>query len=68
MLNKFAERLKELRLEKNLTQYGLAKKSGISQPTINGWELGKRLPSIESLIILSRFFKCTVGYLVGEED
>ncbi len=37
-MNKFAERLKELREEKNLTQYQLSKLIGISTACINRWE------------------------------
>ena len=36
-MNKFAERLKELREERNLTQYELSKKLNISTACINRW-------------------------------
>ena len=37
MRNKFSERLKELREEKNLSQRSLAKELGISQAAIARW-------------------------------
>ena len=40
----FAQKLKDLRTEKNLTQEELAKKSGISLKTISRYELGETLP------------------------
>ena len=40
----FAKKLKELRIEKGLTQEELAKKSGISLKTISRYELGETLP------------------------
>lgn len=40
----FAQKLKDLRTEKNLTQEELAKKSGISIKSISRYELGETLP------------------------
>ena len=67
-MNKFSERLKELRLEKSLTQVELSKKTGISQAGIAKWETGDRSPSIDCLIALAKFFKVSIDYLVGLED
>lgn len=43
----FAQKLKDLRTEKNLTQEELAHKSGISLKTISRYELGETLPRTE---------------------
>lgn len=67
-MNKFSERLKELRLEKGLTQVQLAKESGISQAGIAKWETGDRSPSVDCLIALAKYFKVSIDYLVGLED
>ncbi|MBE7075098.1 MAG: helix-turn-helix transcriptional regulator [Clostridiales bacterium] len=67
-MNIFSERIKELRLENNLTQDALALKTGISQSAIANWENGKKSPSIESIVILAKFFKCSSDYLLGLED
>ena len=67
-MDNFGERLKDLRVEKGLTQAELAKLTGISQAGIAKWETGDRKPSIDCLIILAKFFKCTLEYLVGMED
>jgi transcriptional regulator with XRE-family HTH domain len=40
----FAQKLKDLRTEKNLTQEELAEKSGISIKSISRYELGETLP------------------------
>lgn len=40
----FAKKLKELRIQKKLTQEELSKKSGISLKTISRYELGETLP------------------------
>lgn len=64
----FAERLKELRLEKNLSQRGLAKLSGLSYTAIQRWENQTQIPSAEAIIILSKFFDVTTDYLLGLSD
>ena len=60
-------RLYELRMEQNLSQRELAKKLNISQGTYNNWENGKTEPSIEDLIEISKLFKVSVDYLIGNQ-
>lgn len=64
----FKDRLKSLRTELGLTQIDLAKQTGISQAGIAKWETGDRTPSMDCLISLAKFFKCTIDYLVGIVD
>ncbi len=64
----FAERLKELRLENNLTQHSLAKACGFSQAAIARWEAGLQTPNIDVLVILCNYFKVTSDYLLGLEE
>ena len=45
-MNKFPERLKELRLEKNFSQDKLSEETGISQAIISLYEKGQRSPTI----------------------
>lgn len=67
-MNKFAERLKELREEKGLTQQQLAMQLGISTACISRWEKNLRVPDINSIILLCKYFDCTADYLIGLED
>lgn len=67
-MNKFAERLKELRIENNLTQTQLSKETGLSQTGIGKWESGQRTPNIDILITLAQYFKVSTDYLCGLED
>ena len=62
------KRLKELRLNRNLTQTKLAENFGITYSNIGEWERGKSEPSSEMLINLANFFECSVDYLLGRED
>ena len=70
MITKFNARLKELRLEKGLSQKGLEKELNgkITATAIGYWELNKRVPSIDAVIILAEYFGVTLDYLVGLED
>ncbi|WP_278228469.1 helix-turn-helix domain-containing protein [Lactococcus lactis] len=65
---KFAERLKELRKEKGLTQQKVADSLNISQPNYRRWEVGERSPSGETLIKLADYFDVSIDYLVGRKN
>lgn len=67
-MNKLPQRLKELREEKGLSQSLLGKELGYTQAGIAKWESGERSPSIDCLIALAKFFKCSIDYLVGLEN
>ena len=67
-MEKFAERLKELRLEKGLSQAQLSKATGISQNAITYWENLQRITNAKAIIILARYFEVSTDYLLGEED
>lgn len=64
----FKTRLKELRLERNLSQTELAKCLQVSQATIGKWETGDRKPDLESLMKISVFFGVSADYLLGLRD
>ena len=64
----FQRRLKEERLKKSLTQKQVGEGIGLKSNTVNQWETGERLPSLESLCRLSHFFDVTIDYLLGQSD
>ena len=63
----FAENVKRLREEKNYTQAELAKLVGISQPTINDYEKGRKVPTIVTAVDLARKLDTTVEKLVAND-
>lgn len=67
-MEKFAERLKDLRTEKGLTQRQLAKATGLSQTAIAQWENKLRQPGAGVIIILARYFEISADYLLDLED
>ena len=64
----FAERLKLLRQELNLTKSELGNRLFVSHTTISRWENQVMIPTIDQLYNIAKFFKCTSDYLIGLED
>lgn len=62
------QRIKELRLEKNLTQHQLAQVCNMTQDTISLWERGLRAPSAELLLLLADYFNVTTDFLLGRQN
>ena len=67
MTNKLPERLKELRIEKGLTTVQLSNCLNVSDSTISRWENGVRIPSVENLFFIAKFFDVSADYLIGLE-
>ena len=63
----FKERLKEKRLEANLTQVQLAEKISVTARTIQNYELGTRKPTkFEVVEKLAEALNTTAEYLLGQ--
>lgn len=67
-MNMFADRLKEVRSEKGLTQVKLSEALGVSKGAVAMWETGKREPNYETLIQLSKILGETIDYMVGGNE
>ncbi len=67
-MTKIAERIKELRIERKLTEEELGKQIGVSATAISRWENKVRVPSVDSLYLLALFFKVSADYLLGISD
>lgn len=59
------EILKELRLERDLTQEQLGEILGVKKNTVSGWESKDYFPGKELLLKLSEFYNVTTDYLLG---
>ena len=64
----FAERLKSLRKEQNLTQQKIAEKLNISRGSYAQWEAQRTQPSSKSLETLANFVDVSTDYLLGNTD
>ena len=64
----FAERLKTLRKQVQLTQAQIAEKLDISQQAYASWERGVKKPTQENLVKIAQVLNVSVDYLVGNSD
>ena len=62
----FADRLKQLRQEKNLTQAELSDKLKIGRSALAMYELGKRIPKYKTIDTFADFFNVSADYLRGK--
>jgi len=66
---KFGEKVKELRIAKNLSQTELAQQVGVSMRTVRGWEVEGRYPKQRSLYVkLSEVLGCDISYMMSNEE
>lgn len=64
----FNERLKEIRIKKNLTQEEFAKLLNISPSSISLYETGNREPSLSTLVNIAKILDVSTDYLLGLSD
>lgn len=67
-MNKFSERLKELRTEKGLTLKQVSEALSIPLQTYANYEHGTREPPLDLIIAICDFYKITSDYLLGRSD
>jgi len=64
----FAERLKDLRIEKGLSALKLSKELGVDDNTILRWEKEIMVPNIINLYKIATYFSVSADYLIGLEN
>lgn len=64
----FSERLKQLRVERHMTQQQVAVQIGVTRATLSTYENQTRYPSYDVLLNLSRVFGVTTDYLLCKDD
>ena len=60
--------LKEIRKKKNLNQQKVALDLNISREALSHYENGKREPSLNMLVIMSKYFNVSVDYLITGKE
>lgn len=64
----FGAVIRELRLKRKLTQEQLSFECGVARAYISQLELGNQLPSLETMLMLSRGLKIPFGHLAAFVD
>ncbi len=67
-MSNFSKNLKELRMEKGLSQQELAQIFNVTQSTVAKWESGDREPNFSILIELANSFEVSTDMLLGLKD
>ena len=60
-----AERIKKLRCDSDISQAELARRLGVTRSSVNAWELGISMPTIQYVIEMARLWHVTSDYLLG---
>lgn len=58
------EKYVSIRDEKGVTDYEVAKQTGISQSTFSDWKSGRSKPKLEKLLLIARYFEVPIEYFV----
>ena len=61
----FADRIKQLRQERKLTQEELSSKLNIGRSALAMYELGKRIPKYKTIDKFADFFDVSTDYLLS---
>ena len=64
----FAERIRNLRIDKKMTQQELANIVGLTSTGVSYWESGKAIPNFETMTKLSNYFGVSIDYLTGKKE
>ena len=62
------ERIRDLRIDADLTQEYIAQVLGVKQNTYSQYEIGVSRYPVEALIKLAAFYNTSIDYLVGLTD
>ena len=62
------ERVKSLRQERNISQVKLKDKLSMSLDMISSIEMGRKKPSLETLVKLADVLNCSTDYLLGRTN
>ncbi|MCD7836590.1 MAG: helix-turn-helix domain-containing protein [Lachnospiraceae bacterium] len=60
-----SNRIRELRIEKKITQLQLSIELNVTQETISAYEHNRHMPSVTALIKMSEIFNASMDYIMG---
>lgn len=62
------QRYAELRNKRGVTDYEVAKNTGISTSTLTNWKYGRYNPKFDKLMSLAKYFGVPVEYFAEEKE
>lgn len=64
----YSDKIRNLRIQRGLTQMEMAERLGTSQSAITSWECGRREPDFATLRKLANFFNVPLSALLPSDD
>ena len=64
----FCQRLRALRQDKNMTIAQIAAEFEVTKLSVSRWELGDRIPTLDTAATIADYFDVSLDYLVGTSD
>ena len=62
------QRISKIRKDNNLSQEGFGDVLGVSRQAISKWESDSSIPDVEKLILISKTYNVSVGWILGIEE
>ena len=67
-MERIGKRIKEIRVEQEVSQQKFGELLSVSQDTVSLWEKGKSVPTTEFLIAIATKFDVSVDYILCLKD
>ena len=64
----FANRIKKIRNDFNISQERLAEELNVSRQAVSKWEAGNAMPDIDNLVEISNMFQVSLDYLLKDSN
>lgn len=61
---KIAQRIRDLRTGKGVSQEALADETGVSRQAVSKWESGQSMPDVDNILLMSEYFGVATDYLL----
>lgn len=59
------EKIKQLRIDANMSQAELARRLDVTRSSVNAWEIGLSMPTTQYIVALTKIFHVSADYLLG---
>ena len=65
LMTTFYEQIKKFRINAGMTQADFARKLQLTRASVNSWETGLSLPSLQSVVDIAELFNVTTDTILG---
>ena len=59
------EKIKQLRMDANMSQAELARRMDVTRSSVNAWEIGLSMPTTQYIVALTKIFHVSADYILG---